>query len=113
MKKEELVCRCGCGLYIENDDLLTLLQQTEKAFGRELKIVSGTRCKAHNVAVGGSKNSAHLTGEAADIACDRSGDRFYLVKLLMDFGAKRIGIADRFIHVDVSKILPQKVIWLY
>lgn len=113
MKKEDLTCRCGCGLYIENPDLITLLYHIEKAFGRELKIVSGTRCPAHNIAVGGAKSSAHLKGEAADIACDKSYDRYLLLKLALDFGAKRVGIAKTFIHVDVSKTLPQNVIWLY
>lgn len=113
MKKEDLTCKCGCGKYIENADLITLLYHIEKGYGKELKIVSGTRCLAHNAAVGGTKSSAHLTGEAADIFCDKSFDRFLLMKLALDFGAKRIGIAKTFLHIDVSQKLPQRVIWLY
>lgn len=44
------------------DDLVKLLR-----IGRPLKIISGYRSLAENAAVGGSKNSRHLSGEAVDV----------------------------------------------
>jgi len=44
------------------DDLAGLLQ-----IGHALNIISGYRSLAENAAVGGSKNSRHLTGEAVDV----------------------------------------------
>ncbi len=40
------------------------------AFKRKLPISSFFRCKKLNTAIGGSKTSQHMTGEAIDIDCD-------------------------------------------
>jgi uncharacterized protein YcbK (DUF882 family) len=63
---KELKCPC-CGLFKKNDSLALLLQTIRDAIGRPVIINSGTRCTTHNKEVGGVGNSAHLTGEAADI----------------------------------------------
>ena len=47
-----------------------LLQPLREACGHELKVNSGYRCKKLNDLVGGSKNSQHTKGQAADIASD-------------------------------------------
>lgn len=44
-----------------------LLQPFRDLVGRPLTVNSGYRCPALNAAVGGVKNSQHLTGQAADI----------------------------------------------
>lgn len=43
-----------------------VLEPLRKRFG-VIRITSGFRCKALNIAVGGVKNSQHMKGEAADI----------------------------------------------
>lgn len=48
-----------------------LLQPFRDLVGRPLIVNSGYRCPALNAAVGGVKNSQHLTGQAADIHLPR------------------------------------------
>ena len=65
--REEMACKCGCGLDTVDAELLSLLEKIRAHFDRPITINSGCRCEAHNRAVGGSKNSQHLIGRAADI----------------------------------------------
>jgi uncharacterized protein YcbK (DUF882 family) len=62
----EFACPC-CGLYIKSTKLIDTLQAIRDAIGKAILINSGTRCKEHNKEVGGVADSAHITGEAADI----------------------------------------------
>lgn len=57
------------GIHIENMTRLCLyvLEPVRAHFKRPIKIKSGYRCPALNKAVGGSKNSQHMSGEAVDI----------------------------------------------
>lgn len=41
--------------------------------GNPIRVLSGYRSPAVNKAVGGSKNSAHMTGHAVDFTCDGFG----------------------------------------
>jgi hypothetical protein len=48
--------------------------------GHQVKIGSGYRCPRLNAAVGGVKNSQHMTGEAADLCIDgdmQKGKRWF------------------------------------
>jgi uncharacterized protein YcbK (DUF882 family) len=83
-------------------------------YGRPIKISSGFRCEDHNVSVGGATNSAHLTGDAVDIAVSSSKQRFALIREAIYAGFVRIGVSRQgFIHVDVSVSNPQNVMWVY
>lgn len=44
-----------------------ILDPLREAYGKPIIVTSGYRCAKLNKAVGGVKNSQHLTGEAADI----------------------------------------------
>lgn len=78
--------------------------------GRPLRITSGFRTPAHNVKVGGAKNSAHLRGLAVDLYTgDDSGLRFAILQAAFAMNFKRIEIAPAHIHVDDDGSLPQKV----
>jgi len=59
-----------------------------------------------------SKNSSHLKGCAADIACGNSEQRSIMVRALVNVGFTRLGISKTFIHADND---PDKsdAIWLY
>lgn len=48
--------------------LAALLEQVRAAVGLPIRVSSGYRCAALNRAVGGSPNSAHVNGLAADIS---------------------------------------------
>ena len=47
-----------------------VLQPLRDAMKHQVKIGSGYRCPRLNAAVGGVKNSQHMTGEAADLCID-------------------------------------------
>ncbi len=71
---EEFSCRCGCEMperVLRNVAELTKnLEFVRRHLKREIYITSGYRCEKHNEKVGGTENSQHLHGKAADI---RSG----------------------------------------
>lgn len=60
-----------------------------------------------------SRNSSHLKGVAADIACADSNKRYIIIDALLKAGFNRIGIAKTFIHVDNDSEKPANVIWSY
>jgi zinc D-Ala-D-Ala carboxypeptidase len=75
-------------------------------------INSAVRCEAHNGKSGGRKNSAHLTGNAVDIRCTDSNKRYLIIDALIRVGFNRIGIYDKFIHVDNDNTKPARVAWI-
>lgn len=64
--KSEFECPCGCGQQSVDMELAEKLQLLRDKVDRPLKITSGYRCITHNAAVGGSQNSKHRYGMAAD-----------------------------------------------
>lgn len=89
--------------------LVNLLDKARGIAGIPFVITSGFRTVAENNAVGGVPNSAHLTGEASDIACSDSVSRLTMIKALLSVGFNRIEICPAHIHVDISTTLPQNV----
>jgi hypothetical protein len=55
----------------ELENLKTLvsevLEPLREAYGKPIRVTSGFRCKKLNDAIGGSKSSQHMLGQAADI----------------------------------------------
>lgn len=73
LSRAEFKCQCGCGFDTVDYNLIIDLQSTVDHFQSmypnrniRIKINSGSRCKAHNKAVGGSRKSQHIYGKAAD-----------------------------------------------
>ena len=63
----EFLCKCcGAGADIVKQELLDKLQVIRNEYGIPMVVDCGYRCPSHNVAIG-APDSAHLTGEAADI----------------------------------------------
>ena len=110
--KYEFACKCDCGYDDISLDLVDRLQSIRDIIGKPLHINSGLRCNNHNAKVGGAWESEHTTGEAVDIQCEGSPLRYELLYLLIK-KFNRIGIADNFIHVGISKTKDQEVIWIY
>lgn len=64
-------CSCGrCGGFpVEpSEKLMRLADSVRAAAGRPMVPTSTVRCRAHNKAVGGVKNSRHLEGKAMDFS---------------------------------------------
>ena len=117
---EEFRCRCGrtdCDApSMIQPALLTLLNQIREQLARPVLITSGLRCAKYNALpqIGGEKESAHLTGHAADIACASGTDRFATVRAALAVGARRVGVGTTFVHIDVASLThAQDVLWLY
>jgi uncharacterized protein YcbK (DUF882 family) len=109
---KEFACPC-CGANNIDRKFVELLDKIREQYGKPMYITSGYRCAAHNQAVGGVPESAHVDGVAADIGCSLAADRMRLVEIAIGEGFRRIGIAKTFIHLDISTTLPQNLIWLY
>jgi len=111
-KLEEFNCPC-CGQCDMDESLLQKLDKARDIAGIPFHVNSGYRCKEHNKSIGGSPNSSHLKGLAADIRTATIKDRYTILKALLFVGFNRIGIGKNFIHVDIDKDKTQNIIWDY
>ena len=109
--KLEIMCPCSCGADKINPVLIEKLQKVRNIIGRPIIITSGVRCEFYNASIKVSMNSSHIPdehgiGNAVDIACTTSKDRYELVEVAQKF-FKRIGIAGdqkgNFVHLDVDR----------
>jgi len=101
--RSEFQCKCGCKKFNITPALIKGLQELRDYLGMPIIINSGTRCPKHNAAVGGTRNSYHLRGYAADIWVEGLSLK-ELVRAAEEFKVFRhggIGIYDTFIHLDV------------
>ena len=69
--KSEFECSCGCKMpyaVFENiKELAVNLQFIRDYLNEPIHLTNAYRCEEHNKAIGGSKNSQHIQGKAADI----------------------------------------------
>lgn len=93
--------------------LLLKLRMLSYMANVKITVISGKRSKSHNKKVGGVNNSEHLTGEGADIVVNNSNEMFKLVKFALLLGFVRIGIKSHSLHLGISKLRPQNVLWTY
>ena len=112
--KKLFFCPC-CGHSIIDHMLLTRLDALRTLYGKPIYVNSGFRCTEHNKTVGGNPNSEHLEGKGADIKCETSGDRYWLLKYAYQVGFRRIGLSfdSKFIHLGVCRDRPKDVFWGY
>lgn len=108
--KSEFICKCGkCKSLEMKKDLIDYLEELRSALGADKCIInSGYRCNAYNKKIGGSANSKHCLGMAADVS-------FYKGKYLISAKAvcvmaQRLGIfggiayiSDNATHLDCRK----------
>lgn len=76
-------------------------------------INSGVRTPEHNKDEGGTPDSSHIPGYAADIKAKTSRERYYILCGLIAAGFNRIGIGRTFIHADDDPSKDPAVTWLY
>ena len=112
--RSEFVCKCGCGANHISTVLVERLQRLRNFLRKPIVITSGVRCPTYNASVGGKPDSAHLSGEAADIACLSGHTRWQMKRIIYFWELfNRVGTGETFLHVDVSIRLPQEVEWTY
>jgi zinc D-Ala-D-Ala carboxypeptidase len=109
---DEFKCPC-CGKKDISMPFVQKLQTARDIASIPFAITSGYRCPKHNAEVGGTANSSHLKGMAADIRTRTSSERFAIVDGLLKAGFERIGIGSNFVHVDIDESKPPRVMWGY
>jgi uncharacterized protein YcbK (DUF882 family) len=65
--RSDFACKCGCGFDTVDFELIRSLEYIREHFDKPVIISSGCRCPDWNARSGGSDNSLHLQGRAADI----------------------------------------------
>lgn len=100
--KKEFACKC-CGVSKASKKLVDGLQELRDLVDRPITIVSGYRCKKHNINVGGATNSQHVLGNAADIKIDDMtiDEIIDAVEKIDVFKNGGIGRYRSWVHVDV------------
>lgn len=99
---KEFRCRDNTDTVFVSAELVHILEQIRVHFGKAVNVNSGYRTEAHNKAEGGSPNSQHKYGMAADVAIKSVAPKdiaAYAEKLLPGRGG--IGIYKNFVHIDV------------
>lgn len=95
----EFECKDGSHLVKLDESLIEKLQQLRNKVGKPITVNSGYRTPEYNAKVGGSPDSQHLYGKAADIVV--SGMKpLDVAKLAEEIGFNGIGVYDTFTHVD-------------
>ena len=97
--RSEFACKCGCGFDTVDAELLEALELIRQHFDRPIVVNSACRCPAHNVAVGGGRNSQHLLGRAADILVHHT-DPAIVAELARQMGIGGVGDYESFTHID-------------
>lgn len=112
-KASEFACKCNvCRCGMPTLRLLSSLDALRRAYGEPIRIVSALRCIYHNRIVGGTKNSAHLRGEAVDVAGDAVHTLAFLEAAIragfggIGQGKGRLPDGSQFaiLHLDVRKV---------
>lgn len=101
---DRLACPC-CGKNGCTPALITALALLEKELG-ELRVTSGYRCMAHNIAAGGKPRSKHLSGKAVDvlIPADVSDRDFIAAARRAGFGGIGVHKEKRWAHLDLRVV---------
>ena len=112
-EKEFNRCTPSCSLQDMNQDFMNKLDKLRELSGIPLVINSAFRTIQYEKSKGRNGTSAHVSGVAIDIRCNDSQNRFKVLEGALKLGFRRIGVANSFIHVDISKKHAQNVIWTY
>jgi len=113
--EDEMRCKCGkCGGKVHVcPELWVLMDAVREAVGHPLVPTSGYRCAQHPVEVAKPTPGEHTYGCAVDFPVVGDKDRFLMVAAAVKGGCRRIGIGPNFIHLGLSHIFPEDVMWTY
>ena len=100
--RSEFACKGGCGFDDIDLELVELLQELRDELGSPITVTSACRCPDYNAKVGGSKNSQHLLGKAADIVVKGHTPAYIQEYLNKKYPGKYgLGSYKQFTHIDV------------
>jgi len=113
-KLKEFECKCGCKvdktwLSRKMGEVIGVLVEVRKHFGKPVIINSGFRCSSHNARVGGAANSRHIKGDAVDFVVKGVETEQVYKFVLSRWGEHPYGIATKrnktnpfggFVHID-------------
>ena len=113
---EELKCN-GTGECNMNNLFMTKLVSLRRLYNKPIILTSAYRSKEYNEKIGGAKGSAHVKGQAVDIAVGY-GEAFKLLKLALEVGFTGIGVSQkgngRFLHIDILDSPDKRpMLWSY
>tara|TARA_R100001377_G_scaffold66585_1_gene41841 strand:+ start:1883 stop:2278 length:396 start_codon:yes stop_codon:yes gene_type:complete len=97
-KPSELACR-GSGSLLVVPSFIDACERLRSLFASPLTCNSSYRSRRHNALIGGSSNSVHKLGLAADFST-RNIDRDLLLRLALEQGWTGIGKYNTFLHLD-------------
>ena len=118
--ENEMRCK-GTGGCDMNEAFMSKLIKLRVKFNEPMIITSGYRHPAHNMVIGGARNSAHIQGRAVDVLI-MGKPAFRLVRLALECGMTGIGVKQRgpgmkrFIHLDDLEDSDENIrpwIWSY
>tara|TARA_R110002153_G_scaffold100312_1_gene236224 strand:- start:2013 stop:2396 length:384 start_codon:yes stop_codon:yes gene_type:complete len=110
-KLQEFNCNDGTPVpeeyYANVQELMDNLDVIREHFGYPINVNSGYRTPDYNKAIGGAKNSQHLTASAADIRLNVTPSVVQkAIKQLMEDGKIKkggLGIYSNFTHYDIGR----------
>lgn len=102
---KEFACKC-CGNILFTKEAVSAWDKIQD-FRAEVKVPviinSAYRCKDHNKAIGGVKNSMHLRGAAFDVKITDALPRHKIHKAAREAGFTGFGDYKTFVHIDTGK----------
>ena len=102
-KLKEFKSRTNPAVFISRE-LIEVLQSIRNKLGSPININSGYRTQEHNKSVGGSINSAHLIGCAADISSP-TVKAVEIARIAYALYGKKIAIGlhtkENYVHIDI------------
>ena len=102
--RAEMACKCCHGLPVNgiSQALLDGLEKLRTAIGNKpINVTSGYRCRHHNFEIGGTSDSQHVIGCAADIWVD-GYSAYYLGSVCREiFDGVGVYLVADFVHVDM------------
>jgi uncharacterized protein YcbK (DUF882 family) len=106
VEKDGLSCRC-CGAWYYNPSFWSKIQALRDMLGIPFIVNSAYRCRIYNDAIGGSKGSRHLYGDAVDISTLgwTGNQKHQLIELACSLSMS-IGVYSDFIHLDLRPMTP-------
>lgn len=104
--------------------VIEILQPIRDAYKHAINVTSGYRCDELNKAVGGSKTSQHLKGQAVDIKASvgTNAKLFNLIKSMIESGEIKVGqliweygttAEPKWIHISLPYTKINNIIYLY